>query len=136
MNRKKVQLFCIPFAGGSASSFKELCSFFDTSIDVYLIEYPGHGMRLREPFSETMDDLVQDAKKQIETNRIPGIPFVLFGYSMGAEVAFDLAQFVLRKNQAIYSLLLERQSRFNLKVTIMLCLIKNILLTKLLNLEE
>ena len=97
MNKKRVQLFCIPFAGGSATSFKELSNYLDESIDARVVEYPGRGMRTGEPFVKTMDELIQDVKGQIEANRIQGIPFALLGYSMGVEVAFNLAQFVLEE---------------------------------------
>lgn len=97
MSKKRVQLFCIPFAGGSAASFKELNSYLDEAIDVHAVEYPGRGMRIGHPFVNTMDELVQDVKDQIEANRIQGIPFALLGYSMGVEVAFNLAQFMLEE---------------------------------------
>ncbi len=95
MNKKKIQLFCMPFAGGSAVAFSELSTFLDESIDVYIIEYPGRGTRMKEPFCETMAELILDAKSQVERNRNVELPFALLGYSMGVEVAFNLAQYEL-----------------------------------------
>lgn len=97
MTNKKIQLFCIPFAGGSAASFRELCSYLDDFIDVHVVEYPGRGMRIRDHFLETMDELVQDVKRQVCEKRVNELPFSLLGYSMGVEVAFDLAQYVLEE---------------------------------------
>lgn len=94
---KKIQLFCIPFAGGSAASFRELSSYLDEFIDVQMIEYPGHGMRRKEDFLEKMDELILDVRRQIEANRTTDVPFALLGYSMGVEIAFDLAQFSLKE---------------------------------------
>lgn len=97
MNDKKIQLFCIPFAGGSASAFNELCTLLDERIDVHVIEYPGRGTRKNDPFCNTMDDLIEDAKRQVEEKRNKELPFSILGYSMGVEVAFDLGQFELNE---------------------------------------
>lgn len=95
MKNKTIQLFCMPFAGGNASAFSELSNLLDESIDVHVIEYPGRGTRNREPYCETMDELIADAKKQVENHRNKGLPFAILGYSMGVEVTFNLAQFEL-----------------------------------------
>lgn len=95
MSNKKIQLFCMPFAGGSAMAFTEIKGFLDESIDVHIIEYPGRGTRNRESFCKTMDELIADAKQQVESYRNKELPFAILGYSMGVEVAFDLAQFEL-----------------------------------------
>lgn len=95
MSSKKIQLFILPFAGGSAAAFTELSSLLAEWIEVYVIEYPGRGSRLSEPFCDTMEDLIEDSKKQIETLRKAELPFALMGYSIGVEVSFDLAQYAL-----------------------------------------
>lgn len=95
MSKKRIQLFCLPYAGGGASAFRELCGYLDQSIDAQMIEYPGRGRRRGDPFLETMDGLIADVKRQIEVCRMQNLPFVILGYSMGVEIAFDLAQFVL-----------------------------------------
>lgn len=97
MNKKNVQLFIMPFAGGSASAFNELEGYLDSSVDVHIIEYPGRGSRISEPFCDTMEHLIEDAERQIGEKRNPELPFALMGYSMGVEVAFDLAQYVLKE---------------------------------------
>lgn len=38
---KRVQLFCLPFAGGSKVLFKQLKRSHDPKIDVCTIEYSG-----------------------------------------------------------------------------------------------
>lgn len=97
MNSKKVQLFILPFAGGSASAFKQLNELINENIEVHVIEYPGRGSRNSEPFCETMESLIADALRQVEEHRDDRLPFALMGYSMGVEVAFDLAQYALKE---------------------------------------
>lgn len=95
---KKIQLFCIPFAGGSSTAFNELCQNLDEFVVPYVIEYPGRGSRMKEPFAENLEMLMKDVKEQIVNSRIPGIPFALFGYSMGTAIAYDMAQFELEES--------------------------------------
>ncbi len=92
---KSIQLFILPFAGGAASAFRELEGLLSENIDVHTIEYPGRGTRTSEVFCQSMDELIEDAAVQIKELRNPEIPFSLMGYSMGVEVAFDLAQYKL-----------------------------------------
>lgn len=87
---KRMQLFCIPFAGGSKSAFKELALHIDEVIDVVLLEYPGHDSRINEKFCETIQDLKTDISEQIGNSRKLGIPFSILGYSMGSIVAYEL----------------------------------------------
>ncbi|MBQ9765492.1 MAG: thioesterase [Lachnospiraceae bacterium] len=97
---KKIQLFCVPFAGGSEVSFKEMISLLDERIEAVPIEYPGRGRRKADAVYEKMDELILDVKRQIESARNKNIPFALMGYSMGCEIVFDLAQSVLEESPA------------------------------------
>ncbi|MCD8016097.1 MAG: thioesterase domain-containing protein [Lachnospiraceae bacterium] len=92
---KAIQLFILPFAGGTAASFKMLEKLLDDKIDVYTVEYPGHGKRASDHFCKSFDELLDDVAYQIKEQRIHGLPFSLMGYSMGVEAAFDLAQYKL-----------------------------------------
>ncbi len=92
MSDKKIQLFCIPFAGGSSRSFDGLAKSIDESIEVVSIAYPGRGVRANEPFFDTYEELVADTKRQILDQRDTFVPFALLGYSMGSAVAYDLLQ--------------------------------------------
>lgn len=91
------QLFIMPFAGGSKAAFQTFEDYIKKDIQVITIEYPGRGSRIREPFCQSMDDLILDVKTQIKDNRVQGLPFALMGYSMGCEITFDLAQYVLNE---------------------------------------
>lgn len=95
MSKPIAQLFIMPFAGGAKAAFKEFESYIDGDIEVVTVEYPGRGSRIREPFCLSMDELILDVKGQIEAARRPDLPFALMGYSMGCEVVFDLAQYIL-----------------------------------------
>lgn len=92
---RKIQLFCLPFAGGSRASFKQLESMLEPSIDVFTIEYPGRATRIDEPFADSWESLMEDVKKQIKDHRISSLPFAILGYSMGTAIAYEMLQFRL-----------------------------------------
>jgi medium-chain acyl-[acyl-carrier-protein] hydrolase len=59
-------------------------------IPVYGIELPGHGVRLREPAPTGMAELLCELAPIVE--EIARQPGVLFGHSMGALIAFEVAR--------------------------------------------
>jgi surfactin synthase thioesterase subunit len=85
---KKIPVFCIPFAGGSAFSFSAWKNVTPKGLEFIGLELPGHGKRVREPLFDNVDDMVDDLISQIE---IPlDIPFVIYGHSLGALLAYHI----------------------------------------------
>lgn len=85
----KTQLFCIPYAGGSASFFSNLSKLLGDSLEVHALEYAGHGLRRREPFYENVSQLVRETAAQIKDRRNLEVPYLIFGYSMGSMVTYE-----------------------------------------------
>ena len=85
-----MQLFCIPFAGGSKNAFRELALHIDEEIDVVLLEYPGHDSRASEKFCTSIQELRDDINRQISNSRCCDIPYSILGYSMGSVVTYEL----------------------------------------------
>ncbi|WP_164503705.1 thioesterase II family protein [Pleionea sediminis] len=85
----KVRLVCFPYAGGSASVFREWSKGLPDFVEAHAIQLPGRANRLQEkPIScmnQLMEELIPVAKKLVE------IPSVFLGYSNGALVAHELA---------------------------------------------
>lgn len=95
---RKLQLFCIPYAGGTTELFDEFCSFLPKEIIAERIEYSGHGKRISEPFYETFYEMVSEVAGQINDRIEEDADIALFGYSMGSIVAYELmAQELLAK---------------------------------------
>lgn len=88
---KLIQLFMLPFAGGNSFSFNSLAECIDDEIEVLPIEYAGRGKRIKEgyitEYSQFLDDVVCEIKRMRNTNQ----PYALFGYSMGAALAYEIA---------------------------------------------
>jgi len=87
---QKIQLICFPYAGGSASFFRELGEKLQNKIEVTAVEYAGHGTRRKESYYHTFEELVQDMTTTVRKVRNPEIPYAIFGYSMGSVVAYEI----------------------------------------------
>ena len=87
---KDIQLFILPYAGGSIASFKRLTDLINESIEVITVEYPGRGTRAKEPLVNSIQDLLNDAIEYCRDRKRPGIPYAIMGYSMGSVLAYEM----------------------------------------------
>jgi surfactin synthase thioesterase subunit len=84
------RLVCFPHAGGSATFYFPVSRALSPSVDVLAIQYPGRQDRHTEPCIDdmaTLADLVTD-----ELGPWLDRPVTLFGHSMGATLAFEVAR--------------------------------------------
>lgn len=84
-------MFCFPYAGGSATRiYGDWGEGLPGGPEVVPVEIPGRGARILEPPVDSVPGLVEDALARLlpATDR----PFVLFGHSLGAMMAYELAQ--------------------------------------------
>ncbi len=87
----EVQLLCLPYAGGSAARiYREWVGPLSGTARVMPVELPGRGARLGETLLTGVDALTDDALASV-LPRLDG-PYALFGHSLGALVAFELAR--------------------------------------------
>jgi surfactin synthase thioesterase subunit len=95
----RLRLFCFPYAGGSARVFQKWPGLFPGTIEVCPIQYPGRGNRLRDQPFKRITLLAADIAEAL----LPlfDTPYVLFGYSMGATVAFELVRHLRRANKIL-----------------------------------
>jgi medium-chain acyl-[acyl-carrier-protein] hydrolase len=86
----RLRLFCFPYAGGSASIFQEWLTAASPAIEVCPVHLPGRGSRLADPAMTDAAELADAAAAALLEDMT--VPFALFGYSMGAVVAFEVAR--------------------------------------------
>lgn len=88
-DKKNIKLICIPYAGGSATSYNKYKAYLNDNIDLYTVELSGRGRRYNEPFYETLDEAVYDILLQIE-KEILCSDYIFLGHSMGSVLALEL----------------------------------------------
>jgi medium-chain acyl-[acyl-carrier-protein] hydrolase len=87
---KRVRLFCFPYAGAFASIYLGWSRRLAGCASVIPVNLPGRGARLREPAERNMYKLAAQAVDELRP-ALQG-PFALFGHSMGAVLAFEIAR--------------------------------------------
>lgn len=90
-----VRLFCFPYAGGGAALFRPWATDLPSTIDVQPVQLPGREGRLRDRPFTSMTTVVPAVADAIEARLDQ--PFALFGHSLGAFIAFELAREFARR---------------------------------------
>jgi surfactin synthase thioesterase subunit len=84
-----VRVFCLPYAGGSATAFREWIALSDRlDAEVLAVELPGHGRRIGEPPQLRVEELGDALAAEIDR------PYVVFGHSLGARLGFELCRYI------------------------------------------
>jgi surfactin synthase thioesterase subunit len=84
------RLVCLPHAGGSASSFHMLSALLEPYVETLVVQYAGRQDRRFESPPGSIAELADQV--DVALRRWPDRPLALFGHSMGALVAYDVAR--------------------------------------------
>ncbi len=90
-----VRLLCIPNAGGSPALFRAWASALPAAVGVTAVVLPGQGARVYEQPPTDVRALAEDLCQAF--GPLLNEPFALFGYSMGALIAFEVSRALLRQ---------------------------------------
>ncbi|NGN63431.1 thioesterase [Streptomyces sp. A7024] len=85
----RTKLVCFPHAGGWASAYRSWPLGLPADIGVLAVRYPGREDRFRDPFPSGLEALADDVAEAL--GELPPAHLVLFGHSMGASVAHEVA---------------------------------------------
>ena len=91
----RLRLFCFPHAGAGAAIFRDWPKHLPDGVEIACPCLPGRDARAGEPPISQMAPLARDLADDIAS--LIDRPYALYGHSLGAFVAFDLANELVRR---------------------------------------
>ena len=92
-----MRLFCFPYAGGGATAYRPWVRLAPAGVQIRAVELPGRETRMFDVPFRSMSALIPALVDELQTQLEP--PFALFGHSMGALIAFELARALRRAHK-------------------------------------
>jgi medium-chain acyl-[acyl-carrier-protein] hydrolase len=89
-----MRLVTFPHAGGGPGTYARWDRALEPDVELWHVTLPGRAARAREPFARDWDVLVDELAAAIADD-VPG-PVALFGHSLGALLAFEVARRLTR----------------------------------------
>ncbi|MFD9895047.1 thioesterase II family protein [Amycolatopsis sp. NPDC059027] len=87
--RAAVRLVCFPHAGGTAGFYRDWQTALPPDVELRVVQYPGREERINDPCVDDMAELADRITAAVLP--LATRPLVLFGHSMGAAVAYEVA---------------------------------------------
>lgn len=90
----RLRVFCFPYAGGGPAAFRPWASAVPADVEFCIVQAAGREARWREAPCTSVEALIEplaDAMRPLLSDR-----YVLYGHSLGALVAFELARHLRR----------------------------------------
>jgi medium-chain acyl-[acyl-carrier-protein] hydrolase len=91
----RLRLFCFPYAGGNSTLYREWTVACSADVEIGAVELPGRGTRQEEPpltqFTEVVEAMTEAFLPLTEKD------LALFGHSLGALIAFEVARSLQRR---------------------------------------
>ncbi|GAA2100864.1 alpha/beta fold hydrolase [Streptomyces albiaxialis] len=96
------RLVCLPHAGGSASFYFPVSRALAPAVDVLAVQYPGRQDRRAEPCLDSIAALADEVAERL----LPWAdrPLSIFGHSMGATLAFEVALRLEQRDITLHAL--------------------------------
>ncbi|MBW9145943.1 alpha/beta fold hydrolase [Clostridium sp. CM028] len=94
----KVKLFCIPYAGASATVYLKWKKQLNKNIEVHAVELPGRGLKANEQLCTNIDDIVEEVFKEVSQEIDEYSEYAILGHSMGGLIAYELYYKLMKSN--------------------------------------
>jgi len=89
-----VRAICFPFAGGNAAFVRNWSMHLPTDVELLGVHYPGRDGSVAEQLLRTPQAIAESIADEIASRA--NLPLILFGYSLGAFVAYETCKQLLR----------------------------------------
>ncbi len=86
----RARLFCFPHAGAGATTYVSWAQHLPEDVEVWAVQLPGREERSREPAFTHLAPLLDALEPALRG--AAAAPFALYGHSMGALIAFEVAR--------------------------------------------
>ncbi|WP_176611297.1 thioesterase II family protein [Actinomadura sp. WMMB 499] len=93
-----MRLFCLPHAGGSAVFYRTWAKEISPAVEVQAVQYPGRADRMGEPLIDDAYRLARLVAGALAP--LADRPTALFGHSMGAVIAYEVARLLQERGSA------------------------------------
>jgi surfactin synthase thioesterase subunit len=99
---QKINIFCLPFAGGNQHSYRQLTDHESEWANWLPVELPGRGIRTREALLTDVHAMANDVFDQIRD--LLTAPYAIYGHSMGSLIGYLLTKKIIRQqlNQPLH----------------------------------
>jgi len=87
----RANLICFPFAGSGASIYQGWRNQIDGRINLYGLQAPGREDRIKEEPLINLNKLIDELMVSLSSLN-QNLPIILFGHSLGAIIAYELAK--------------------------------------------
>ncbi len=89
----KLQLFIVPFAGGSSYSFKHIKALLEDHLEVHAWDGPGKGVNAGGVKNTRFDDEVRDFADYVREHS-KGREYAAWGYSCGGLICYEAMRLI------------------------------------------
>ena len=89
----RFRLFCFPYAGAGARIFRQWAAELPFHVEICAIRLPGREHRYSEPAFRRSEQVVDSLLPVLR--QFLDLPFVMFGHSMGALLAYEVTRGLL-----------------------------------------
>ena len=86
----RLRLIVFPYAGGGPRMALGWGDFLPRDVEVIAVQLPGRGVRLAEPALDSVVDMAEGVSTALRDELLE--PYALYGHSLGALVAFEVAR--------------------------------------------
>lgn len=95
--KEKVNLFLLPYAGGSGLYYSHWAKSLNSNISLIPLDLPGRGIRFREPLPNDLEDAMDLVFESVK-ERFGNLKYGLFGYCIGTTMVYELYKRILSNN--------------------------------------